>query len=127
MKGIHHVILTALVSYGKKQLRASDGRGFSPAVRRPQSNLLKLLGAICGGAEAPPFQRASQQFFHSPLAASVLLAAVEPLPAQTQGAWAATGSMNVARELAASATLANARILSQGARISRQYSCRPRF
>ena len=77
-------------------------------------NLLKLLGAICGGAEAPPFQRASQQFFHSPLAASVLLAAVEPLPAQTQGAWAATGSMNVARELAASATLANARILVAG-------------
>ena len=38
MKGIHHVILTALVSYGKNQLRASEGRGFSPAVRRPQSN-----------------------------------------------------------------------------------------
>jgi hypothetical protein len=36
--------------------------GFRPAVTVPLGrNALKLLGAICGGAEAPPFESALPQ------------------------------------------------------------------
>ena len=46
------------------EFRASEGRGFQPR-RTDARNLTccKCWDAICGGAEAPPFQSVSQQFF----------------------------------------------------------------
>ena len=54
------------------EFRASEGRGFQPR-RTDARNLTccKCWDAICGGAEAPPFQSVSQQFFSKLRAASL--------------------------------------------------------
>src|SRR5271167_3844983 len=41
------------------------GGASAPPRRRPNDKLLKMLGALCGGAEAPPFRTAPQHFFIS--------------------------------------------------------------
>jgi len=40
---------------GRMLKKAEEGRGFSPAEPRPPTKSLKILGALFGRAEAPPF------------------------------------------------------------------------
>ncbi len=66
---------------GQRNFGPRKGRAFKP--RRTDalnSKVLKNVGAICAGAQDPPFQNALQGFLHQPPGAGVIVRSVNSLP-----------------------------------------------